>query len=105
MSVVELRSLAEVEEAVRRSPQVLIDLWGTYCAPCRTLRPILEELSESQTDWSFFAANIENVPAVAEAFDVSATPTLLLFKNGSEVDRSGGFIMPKDLEERMNKAS
>lgn len=103
--IAELHNFPAVEQAVKGSPLVLLDMWGTYCAPCRALRPILEELAGSKPDWSFVAVNIENVPEVADAFGVQATPTLLLFKDGDEVGRSGGFIMPADLEEQMNNTS
>lgn len=101
----ELDSAAAVEEAIGAAPLVLLDMWGSFCAPCRALRPILEELAEKRTDWSFVAVNIEDVPAVAEKFGVQATPTILLFSGGVEVDRTGGFIMPADLTARMDEAA
>lgn len=101
----ELDTLQDVEAAIDAAPRLVLDMWATYCGPCRSLRPILEEMAEDREDWSFVAVNIEDVPAIAEKYGVQATPTLLLFKDGSEVDRTGGFIMPADLAARMDKAS
>jgi thioredoxin len=103
--VSELATFEEVEQAIDASPKVLLDMWGSFCAPCRALRPILEELASQREDWSFVAVNIEHVPAVADKFGVQATPTLLLFKDGTEVDRSGGMILPADLTARMDRTA
>ncbi|GEL23705.1 hypothetical protein PSU4_26590 [Pseudonocardia sulfidoxydans NBRC 16205] len=103
-SIDELVTVEAVEEAIGADPHVVLDMWGHFCAPCRALRPVLEELAQERTDWRFVAVNIEDVPAVADKFGVRATPTILLFKDGAEVDRSGGFIMPADLTARMDKA-
>lgn len=103
--IAELTTFDAVEEAIAGSPKVLIDMWGSFCAPCRALRPILEEIATQREDWSFLAVNIEKVPGVAEKFGVQATPTLLLFKDGAEVDRNGGMILPGDLTARMDGAS
>lgn len=100
--VEELISLGQMSNATGASNLVLVELWGTHCAPCRALRPLLEKMADERTDWSFNALNIEAVPEVAEAYGVRGTPTIILFKDGEEVDRTAGFVMPEDLTERMN---
>lgn len=98
----ELTSLGEMSESIGAESLVLVELWGTHCAPCRALRPLLEKMADARTDWSFHALNIDSVPDVAEHFSVRGTPTILLFKDGEEVDRTAGFVMPADLTERMD---
>lgn len=102
MSVTELTSLSEMTETIGAGPYVLVELWGTHCAPCRALRPLLEKMADARTDWSFNALNVDSVPEVAEQFSVRGTPTILLFKDGREMDRTAGFVMPADLTERMD---
>lgn len=103
MSVLkELTSLGQMGRTIDATQYVLVDLWGTYCAPCRALRPLLEKMATDRTDWSFNALNIEAVPEVGDTYNVRGTPTILLFKDGEEVDRTTGFVMPADLTERMD---
>lgn len=101
----ELDSVVAVEQAIGTAPQLLLEMWGTYCAPCRALRPVLEELAAERQDWRFVAVNVESVPDVGDAFGVRGTPTILLFKGGAEVDRTSGFIMPADLTIRLDQAA
>nr|WP_296780429.1 thioredoxin family protein [Rhodococcus sp. (in: high G+C Gram-positive bacteria)] len=95
----DLSSLDEMTEKIDSAPHVLVELWGTHCAPCRALRPLLEKMADSRTDWSFNALNVDTTPGVAERYSVRGTPTILLFKDGQEVNRTAGFVMPADLTE------
>lgn len=104
MAVEELVSLGQLTNTVDSGSHVLVELWGTHCAPCRSLRPLLEKMSDSRTDWSWNALNVDAVPEVADKYNVRGTPTILLFKDGQEVDRTAGFIMPADLTDRLDAA-
>jgi len=103
--VAELTSSEQVRDAIAGSPQVLVEMWGTHCAPCRALRPILERMADEHDDWSFNAINIETVDGVADEFGVRGTPTILLYQDGVEKTRTNGFVMPNDLIERMTAAA
>jgi thioredoxin len=74
---------------------VLLDLWATWCGPCRTIAPIIEELaSELGGSVRVSKLDVDENPATAERFGVRSIPTLLILKNGREVDRIVG-VQPK----------
>lgn len=79
----------DVVERSRTTP-VLVDLWATWCAPCKTLGPTLEKLAtESKGAFVLAKVDIDQNPEVAEAFGVQSVPTVMLLKNGQIVD---GFV-------------
>ena len=83
-------------DQVEKSPQpVLLDLWADWCGPCHMLSPTIEQLSSELTGRVTVAKlNIDQNPGVAARFRVQSIPTLLLLKNGREVDRLVG-VQPK----------
>lgn len=69
---------------------VLVDLWATWCGPCKTLTPVLESLA-AEYDGAFVLAKIDTDqnPEIAQAFGVQSVPTVILMKDGKPVD---GFV-------------
>ena len=74
---------------------VLVDFWATWCGPCRTLSPILEKL---ETDYKgrFVLAKVDSdrERELSQAFGVRSIPTLLVLRDGRELDRIVG-VQPK----------
>ncbi|MBR5411031.1 MAG: thioredoxin [Clostridia bacterium] len=84
------------ESEVLQSPvPVLVDFNATWCGPCRMLKPVLEQLAEERPDVKVVSVDVDEAPELAEEYDVSSIPCVVLMKNGQEADRSVGF-MPKD---------
>ena len=88
---------AEVRNA---AVPVLADFYADWCGPCRMLRPALEQLSEERSDVKVVAVNIDDHPELADDFDVTSIPCVILFKNGAEADRSIGLV-PKEMLEAL----
>jgi thioredoxin 1 len=72
------------EEDVLKSPQpVLVDYWANWCAPCKMIAPVLEEIAQEYAGRVRVAKlDIDENRAVTERFNVRGIPTLILFKNG-----------------------
>src|SRR5437773_10158965 len=79
----------EVVERSRRTP-VLVDLWATWCGPCRALSPVLERLAqEMQGAFLLAKVDIDQSPEIADALGVQSVPTVVLVQGGKVVD---GFV-------------
>lgn len=76
---------ANFEDEVLKSPgPVLVDYWADWCAPCKMIAPILDEIaSEYQGKVKIAKLNIDQNPATPPKFGIRGIPTLMLFKNGS----------------------
>lgn len=77
---------------------VVVDLWAAWCAPCRMIAPALEEIAGEQMGKVRIAKlNVDENPATQARLDVSGIPTLVMFKDGKEVDRMVGALPPPQL--------
>jgi len=70
---------------------VLVDFWATWCAPCRMMAPVLNDLASELSGNSLVGkVDIEKFQSLAQKFKVRSIPTLILFKNGVEINRFVG---------------
>ncbi|MCX8174934.1 MAG: thioredoxin [Candidatus Micrarchaeota archaeon] len=82
-----------------RSGAVLVDFWAEWCGPCRMLAPVFESLSGEIKGVKFAKVNVDQEPQLAERFEVSSIPTLVLLKDGREVARRVGAATKEALRE------
>lgn len=74
---------------------VLVDFWATWCGPCKMIAPVLEEVSNEISNARFVKVDVDANENLANKYQISSIPTLMIFKNGTPVDTLIGF-MPKD---------
>lgn len=83
------------QEVLQSSLPTLTDFWAVWCGPCRMVAPILEDMAEEYDGQiKVTKLDVDRNPATAMRYGVQSIPTLILFKNGQEVDRIIG-AMPK----------
>lgn len=103
LTVTDATFAAEVERAPL---PVLLDLWAPWCAPCRMVAPVIEELAAELAGRVRVAKlNIDENPATAARFGVQSIPTLLVLRGGREVDRMIGVQPKAAIVERLQKAA
>lgn len=69
---------------------VLLDFWAPWCAPCRMVGPILDEIAEERSDVKVAKINIDEQPELASQFGVMSIPTLMVMKEGRIVQQAMG---------------
>lgn len=83
------------QEVLKSDVPVLVDLWATWCGPCRALGPVLEEISSEVSTVKIVKVNVDEQPELASQFRIMSIPTMILFKGGEVVDKTVG-LLPKD---------
>lgn len=83
------------EVVLKHEGVVLVDFWATWCGPCKMIAPIVEEVSKEVNNARFTKVDVDTNPSLANKYQISSIPTLMIFKNGTPVDTLVGF-MPKD---------
>lgn len=83
----------------------LVDFYADWCGPCRMIAPIVEELSvELDGQAKIAKIDVEKAQKVTASFGVTSIPTIILFKDGREVNRVVGLKGKDDLKEMINQA-
>lgn len=92
------------EETINKHPLMVIDCWAAWCGPCRMVAPIIDELANDHAGEVVFGKlNVDENPLTATQFNVMSIPTLLIMKNGKEVDRMVGAAPKLLIENKVKK--
>lgn len=92
MAVIELTTENFDAEVTEYKGKVLVDFWASWCPPCKMLSPVVDEVAEEVNDVKVCKINVDEQSALAMKFKVASIPTLIVFNDGEEVNRSLGFI-------------
>ena len=91
MSVTELKSENFESEVNNSEIPVLIDLWATWCGPCKMMTPVVEELAtEKEGTIKVCKVNVDDEPDLAQKFNIMSIPTFVAIKEGKVVGTSVG---------------
>jgi thioredoxin 1 len=81
---------------------LLVDFWAPWCAPCRMLTPVVEEIAgENSGKFKVTKVNVDESPAVSEKFGIRSIPTLLFFKAGVKRDQTVGVLGKAEIVRRL----
>ena len=97
--VKEINGLKELNEVVNNNKKVLVDVYATWCGPCKMLAPIVNKVSEDVSDLTVVKIDIDENEDIAAKYGVEAIPTLLVFNNGELVNKNVGFIPENKVNE------
>ncbi|PLX98224.1 MAG: thioredoxin [Desulfuromonas sp.] len=104
-NVVQLSDDAFEADVLQSSVPVLVDFWASWCAPCKAISPVVDELAEEYDGQiKIGKLNVDENPATPGQFGVRGIPTLILFKDGQVVDQVVGAVPKNQLEGLIKKA-
>lgn len=90
------------KEALESDIPVLVDFYADWCGPCKMVAPIVSELADEYNGvFKIGKINVDENPKTAEEYRVMTIPTLMIFKNGTPVDKVVGAVPKKALQDKL----
>jgi thioredoxin 1 len=90
------------DQTLKSYPLIVVDCWAAWCAPCRAIAPMVDQLAKEYSGKIVFGKlNVDENPETAQRFGIMAIPTLLVMKNAKEVDRIVGVLPKPQLEAKI----
>ena len=87
MSAININKNNFQNEIMDSEKTVLLDFWAPWCAPCRMVAPIIEEIASERPDIKVGKINVDEQPELASKFGIMSIPTLVVMKNGKIVTK------------------
>ena len=92
------------QEILQEERPILVDFFATWCGPCKTMAPVLEDLKKRVGDHArIIKMDVDKNKQAASAYQVQGVPTFILFKKGKPVWRQSGIVPLHQLEKIINE--
>jgi thioredoxin 1 len=92
------------KDVLGSSKPVLVDFWAQWCTPCRMLAPTVEAVAQQYSDSAdVVKLNVDDNPATAQRYGIKGIPTLILFRQGKEVERVVGATSKESITRMIEK--
>ena len=102
--VIEVKKSNFQEEVISADKLVLVDLYATWCTPCKALAPVLEELADKYADKiKVVKVNVDEEESIAAKFGIASIPTVIFFKNGQTAASFVGLRSASEIEKMIEK--
>ena len=91
-------------EVLGSSRPVLVDFWAQWCTPCRMLAPTVEAVAQQYNETATVVKlNVDDNPSTAQRYGIKGIPTLILFRDGKEVERVVGATSKESITRMIDK--
>lgn len=103
--VLEITDAQFEADVLKSATPILVDFWATWCAPCKAIAPVLDQLAEEyEGKIKIGKVNVDENPATPGQYGVRGIPTMILFKDGEIVDQLVGAVPKNQVESLLQKA-
>ena len=86
-------------EVLQSDKKVLIDFYATWCMPCRTIKPSINEVAKEHPEIKVVSIDVDKAPNISNQYGIYSLPTLVVLEAGNEVNRVVGAIPKKNIVE------
>tara|TARA_R110000803_G_scaffold44008_1_gene93438 strand:+ start:267 stop:578 length:312 start_codon:yes stop_codon:yes gene_type:complete len=91
------------QDTLKNNKVVMVDFWAAWCGPCRALTPTITELEKEFLNTAVVAkVNVDEEPQISAALSIRAMPTIVIFKDGIEVERLVGMSPKSTYSDKIN---
>ena len=97
MAIIEVNKDNFEEEVLKSDKKVLVDFWADWCGPCKMLSPVIDKLAEELEDVKVCKVNVDTEPTISIEYNSMSIPTLIVFENCVEVNRSVGLVSKEEV--------
>lgn len=97
MAIIEVNKDNFEEEVLKSDKKVLVDFWADWCGPCKMLSPVIDKLAEELEDVKVCKVNVDTEPTISIEYNIMSIPTLIVFENCFEVNRSVGLVSKEEV--------
>lgn len=99
MEVLKISADSFKKEVIEESKTVLVDFYADWCGPCKMLSPVVEAVAKENENTKFVKINVDEAQELAMEYNIMSIPTLVVIKNGEEVNRTVGLVDKSELLE------
>ncbi len=102
MAIINITADNFKSEVLDNKKTVLLDFWATWCGPCMMISPIVDEIAEEISQIVVGKVNVDEQPGLAQAFGIESIPTLIVIKDGKEINKMIGLRGKEDILKLIN---
>ena len=99
MDILNVTSANFQEEVLNSEKTVLIDFYADWCGPCKMFSPVVEAVANENEDIKVVKVNVDNAQDLAIQYQVMSIPTVVIIKDGKEINRNVGMVSKSELLE------